>query len=73
MNYNPKITKKYGMGGGKLTPHGQTHFGLSESLQNVHGGGYTHTNIKYKRTDLLSRFLDANLRVPRGHVQKGDT
>ena len=35
-----------------LTLIRKTHFGVSELLQNVHGGGYTHTNLKSRRTDL---------------------
>ena len=32
--------------------HWKTHFGVSELPQNVRGGGYTHTNLKSRRTDL---------------------
>ena len=43
---------KKGWGGAKLPPLRKMHFGVSELPQNVHGGVYTHTNLKSRRTDL---------------------
>ena len=30
----------------------KNHFGVSEPPNNLHGWGYTHTNLKSRRTDL---------------------
>ena len=51
---------------------GTWYFGVSEAPKNVHGGGYTHTNLISRRKDLFSRSLGANPKVPRDHAQKGD-
>ena len=40
------------LGGGKKPYTPKNHFEVSEPPKNVHGGGYTHTNLKSRRTDL---------------------
>ena len=40
------------LAGGKTPYTPKNHFGVSEPPTNVHGGGYTHTNLISRRTDL---------------------